>query len=100
MHVISKKTLEIFWRKHPSARAPLEAWYRLLVLSTFTNYLEVKQTFNTADYVAPFIVFDIAGNNFRIISAVHFNRQKLYIRGVFTHVEYDRWSKAYRSKKP
>jgi mRNA interferase HigB len=100
MHVISKKPLEVFWKKHPAARVPLEAWYKLLGLSTFANYLEVKQTFNTADYVPPFIVFDIAGNNFRIISAVHFNQQKLYIRGVFTHAEYDRWSRAYRSKKP
>lgn len=100
MHVISKKPLEVFWKKHPVARVPLEAWCKLLGLSTFANCLEVKQTFNTADYVPPFIVFDIAGNNFRIISAVHFNRQKLYIRGVFTHAEYDRWSEAYSSKKP
>ena len=100
MHVISKKTLEIFWLKHPTARASLEAWHRLVGMSEFENFLEVKKTFNTADYVQPYIVFDIAGNNFRVIAAAHFNRQKLYIRGVLTHTEYDRWSKSYRSKKP
>jgi mRNA interferase HigB len=99
MHVISKKPLEIFWLKHPAARVPLEAWYRLVGLSTFEDFLEIKKTFNTADYVPPFVVFDIAGNNFRVVGSVHFNRQKLYIRGVFTHTEYDRWSKSYRSKK-
>lgn len=98
MHVISKKPLEAFWKTHPAAKAPLEAWYKLLGLSSFAKYIEVEKIFNTADYVSPFIVFDIAGNNYRIISAVHFNRQKLYIRGVFTQAEYDRWSKAYRSK--
>lgn len=78
---------------------PLEAWYRLVGLSTFESFHEIKQTFNSADYVPPFLVFDIAGNNVRVIGVAHFNRQKLYIRGVFTHAEYDRWSKTYRSKK-
>ena len=99
MHVISKKPLETFWLKHPAARVPLEAWYRLVGLSAFEDFLDIKKTFNTADYVPPFVVFDIAGNNFRVVASVHFNRQKLYIRGVFTHTEYDRWSKSYRSKK-
>ena len=84
MHVISRKALEAFWLKHPVAKAPLEAWYRLVSTSSFESFVEV---------------FDVGGNNFRIISVLHFNRQKLYIREVFTHAQYDRWSKAYRSKK-
>jgi mRNA interferase HigB len=99
MHVISKKPFETFWLKHPAARVPLEAWFRLVGLSVFEDFLDIKKTFNSADYVPPFLVFDIAGNNFRVICVPHFNRQKLYIRGVFTHTEYDRWSKTYRSKK-
>lgn len=99
MHVISKKPLEAFWLKHPTARVPLEAWHRLVGLSVFEDFLEIKKTFNSADYVPPFLVFDIAGNNFRVICVPHFNRQKLYIRGVYTHTEYGRWSKTYRSKK-
>lgn len=99
MHVISKKSLEVFWLKHPAARVPLEAWYRLVAQSEFDDFLWIKKTFNSADYVQPFTIFDIAGNNFRVVSVIHFNRQKLYIRGVFTHSEYDRWSKANRSKK-
>lgn len=46
-----------------------------------------------------YVVFDLGGNNYRIISVIHFNRQKLYVREVLTHAEYDRWSKSYRSKK-
>jgi mRNA interferase HigB len=99
MHVISKKSLEAFWLKHPAANAPLEAWYRLAKTSSFDNFVEVKRAFDSADYVPPYIVFNVAGNNFRIISVVHFNRQKLYVREVFTHSEYDRWSKLNRSKK-
>ena len=99
MHVISKNALEAFWLKHPSARVPLEAWYRLVKTSNFLSYLEVKKVINSADYVPPFTVFDVGGNNFRVIGVLHFNRQKLYIREVFTHAQYDRWSQDYRSKK-
>ena len=42
--------------------------------------------------VGDYYVFDIGGNKFRIIAAVHFNRQLLFVRHVFTHKEYDRWS--------
>ena len=99
MHIISKKALEAFWLKHPLAKAPLEAWFRLVSLSSFDNFLDVKQAFNSADYVAPHLIFNIGGNNFRVISVMHFNRQKLYVREVFTHAEYDYWNKLYRSKK-
>ena len=99
MHVISRKALEDFWLKHPAARVPLEAWYRLLSTSSFATFLEVKKTFNSADYVPPYMVFNVGGNNFRVIGVIPYNRQKLYVREVFTHAEYDRWSKANRSQK-
>lgn len=99
MHVISKHALSAFWLKHPAARAPLEAWYRLVKASSFSSFSEVRKTFNSADYVPPYVVFDLGGNNFRLVGALHFDRQKLYIREVFTHAEYDRWSKFNRSKK-
>jgi mRNA interferase HigB len=98
MHVISKHALAAFWLKHPAARTPLETWYRLVKTSSFFSFSEVKRTFNSADYVPPFVVFDVGGNNFRVIGAVHYDRQKLYIREVLTHAEYDRWGKSYRSK--
>jgi mRNA interferase HigB len=99
VHVISKKALAVFWLKHPAATAPLEAWYRVVHASNFETFAEIKRAFNSADYVSPYVVFDVGGNNFRIISVIHFNRQKLYVREVLTHAEYDRWSKSYRSKK-
>ncbi len=100
MHVISKHALTAFWFKHPAARTPLEVWYRLVKSSSFSSLAELKNTFRSADYVPPFVIFDVGGNNFRVICAVHFDRQKIYIREVFTHAEYDRWGKTYRSNKP
>lgn len=99
MHAISRKALEDFWLKYPAARVPLQAWYRLVNTSSFASFLEVKKTFISADYVPPCMVFNVGGNNFRVIGVIHFNRQKLYVRKVFTHADYDRWNKANRSQK-
>ncbi|WP_414649217.1 type II toxin-antitoxin system HigB family toxin [Collimonas sp.] len=99
MHIISRKSIEVFCLKHPSARPSLLAWYRLVSTSGFANFTEIRQAFNAADYVCPFTIFDIGGNNFRVISAIHYNRQKLYIREVLTHAEYDRWNKNFRRKR-
>ncbi len=98
MHVISKKALTDFGHKHPRAREPLLVWHQLVSTASFQNLSDVKKTFNTVHYVDPYTVFDIAGNHFRIITVIHYNRQKLYTREVFTHAEYDRWNKAQRSR--
>lgn len=49
-----------------------------------------KATFASADYVEGLTIFDIGGNKFRLIAAIHYNRRKVYIRDVLTHTEYDR----------
>ena len=58
---------------------------------TFANFAKLKKSFNAIDRVGNFYVFDIAGNKFRLIAAVHFNTQKLFVRAVLTHQEYDKW---------
>ncbi len=77
----------------------MEAWYRVVKNASFANFNDVRRTFNSADYVAPYTVFDVGGNNFRVIAAIHYNGQRLYIRFVFTHAEYDDWNKMQRSGK-
>ena len=59
------------------------------------KFAEVRKTFNTADLVGRFVVFDIGGNKYRLIAAIHFNRGKLYVRHVLTHAEEDaqKWKK-------
>jgi mRNA interferase HigB len=99
MRVISRRALRDFWERHPPAAEPLAAWFRLLEHSTFADFSALKRTFGAADYVPPFTVFDIGGNKYRIIAAIHYNRARAYIRHVFTHPEYDRWSAEMRSKK-
>lgn len=91
MRVISNKALTDFAAIHPSAEEPLQAWRKIVESRTFGSFAEIKTTFNTVDKVDLFYVFDIAGNKYRIISAIHFDQQKLFVRHVFTHKEYDKW---------
>ena len=53
------------------------------------NFAQLRETFSHADQVRKFTVFNIGGNKVRLIAAVHYNRNKIYIRHVLTHQEYD-----------
>ena len=56
---------------------------------TFTDFNDLRAVFPSADYVNGLTVFNIGGNKYRLIAAIHYNRKKLYIRAVLTHEEYD-----------
>jgi len=56
----------------------------------FRSFAELRTVFPHADQVGRFTVFNIDGNKARLIAAMHYNRQKAYIRAVLTHEEYDR----------
>ena len=90
MHVVSHKAIRNFCEKHPDACSPLDHWYRVAKRATWVSFAEVKESFNTADFVAPFVVFDIAGNKYRLVAQIHFSRRVLFIRGIMTHKEYTR----------
>jgi mRNA interferase HigB len=89
MHVISKKKLREFWEEHPKAQSPLEAWYQIARHAEWESFSDVRATFNTVDQVGHFTVFDIGGNKYRLIAAIHFNRGIVFVRHVLTHAEYD-----------
>lgn len=90
MHVISRKTLRQFWEQHPDGESVLIRWFTIMQRHNFASFEVLQATFPTADTVEDFIVFNIAGNKYRLIAAIHFNRRKVYIRHVLTHQEYDR----------
>lgn len=91
MRVISNKALVDFAAEHPAAEASLQAWRKLIESTDFANFAALKAAMNATDKVGNFYVFDIAGNKFRLVAAIHFNKQRLYIRHVFTHKQYDEW---------
>ena len=91
MRVISNKALTDFSEIHPAADEPLQAWRKIVESRLFASFADIKTVFNATDKVGYYYVFDIGGNKYRIVTAIHFNHQKLYIRQVFTHKEYDKW---------
>jgi mRNA interferase HigB len=90
MHVIAKPALIQFWTKHSDARGPLAAWFRTIESEVFADFNELRATFASADLVNGLTVFNIGGNKYRLIAAIHYNRRKVFIRAVLTHEEYDR----------
>jgi len=99
VHVISQKALREFRRKHADAATPLRAWLKLTRHGRFQNLAELKRTFASVDLIPvkgrDFYVFNIGGNKYRLIAAIHFNTQRLFVRQILTHPEYDteRWKK-------
>src|SRR5260364_161069 len=89
MHVIAKPILMDFWTKRPDAKNPLQAWFRLMTRPTFAGFNALRVTFPTADSVAGLTVFNIGGNKYWLIAAIHYNRYKEFLRTVLTHPEYE-----------
>ena len=92
MRVISNKTLLAFSAMHPDAAKPLQLWRKAIQAKAYPNFASLKAVFGSLDKAGEFHVFDIGGNKYRLIAAIHFNRQIVFIRHVFTHRQYDRWS--------
>lgn len=95
MHIITQKRIWEAMKKHPGSANALNGWYRVIKKNFFTNFAELKKSFNSVDKVGNMFVFDIGGNKLRLITNIYFQRQKVYIRYILTHAEYDKntWKK-------
>jgi mRNA interferase HigB len=91
MRVISNKTLLAFSAMHTEAAKPLQLWRKAVEAKSYANFAALKAVFGAVDKAGDFYVFDLGGNKYRLIAAIHFNRQMLFVRHVFTHKQYDRW---------
>ncbi len=89
MHIITRKRLNEFAEKYPETKTALANWYNLAKRHNFLNLVELKAIFSSADQVGKLTVFNIGGNKVRLIAAIHYNRNRIYIRAVLTHAEYD-----------
>ncbi len=90
MHVISEKKLREFWEQYPEAESPLRAWHRTAEQADWECFADVREVYPQADQAGRCTVFNVAGNKFRLVVVIHFNRRKVYIRHVMTHRVYDR----------
>ncbi|MEB3214683.1 MAG: type II toxin-antitoxin system HigB family toxin [Nostocales cyanobacterium 94392] len=90
MRVITKRALREFWEKHSNAQTGLILWYQRISDSNFKNFNDIRQLFHSADLVKNFTVFNISGNNYRLITYIDYEYQIIFIRAVLTHAEYDK----------
>src|SRR5438477_8588723 len=81
----------------PQARSALYAWKRAVIAADWKSFAEIKSTFNTADWYKGAIIFDIAGNNYRLIAICRFELGRVYIDKILTHREYEKgtWRQRY-----
>lgn len=83
--------LEAFAKRHAGAQAPLKRWRIAATAAKWENFREVRKAFPSADMVKPHtLIFDIGGNNHRLVVKAVFTEGLLIITGVYTHAEYDK----------
>ncbi len=91
MRVIAASALRAFWEKHPQAEVPLRAWYAEASRADWGSPAAIKAVHRNASFIGNNrVVFNIKGNDFRLVVAVHYNRRMMYVRFVGTHKEYDK----------
>ena len=95
MHVISRKKLLTASKEHGDLAGPLDVWYRIAKHADWTSLEDVRRDFPSADGVGKYTVFNIKGNEHRLISLLFYRRKKLFIRDVITPADHDkgRWEK-------
>ena len=84
-----------FARKHPDSREALLRWYAAIAEGEWSNFSELRRMFAHADQVRvasgrTATVFNIGGNKYRLIAAIHYNRQRVFVMRIYSHREYDR----------
>lgn len=90
MRIIAKKPLREFWERHRDAEEPLLAWHREVVKEDWDTPAKVKAKYGTASIVAGNrVVFNIKGNDYRLVVKINYPYRVVYIRFVVTHAEYD-----------
>ncbi|SDY11434.1 mRNA interferase HigB [Lutibacter oricola] len=91
MRIISRKTLREFWIKHNDCEEQLKSWHRETEKSNWNNPNELKREYPSASILENNrVVFNIKGNNYRLIVKINYDYKIIWIRFLGTHSEYDK----------
>jgi mRNA interferase HigB len=91
VNIIAKGTLLYYIYKYPKAKTALLTWYYEFAKAAFSNFNELKQVYGNASILQNSrVIFNIKGNDFRLLIAVNFRKQAAYIIWFGTHKEYDK----------
>ena len=92
MRIIAVSTLRAFWNLpgRQDAEQPLRTWVHIVKAADWSKPTDVKQVFNSADILpGGRAVFDLGGNKYRLVAAIHCRGKRVYVRFIGTHKEYD-----------
>jgi mRNA interferase HigB len=90
MQVVSKRTLRLFWEKHPQAETPLRTWHAVVEKARWAGPQDVREQFGSVDFVSDNrAIFNIGGNRFRLVAHVSYEFKAVLVKFVGTHAEYD-----------
>jgi len=91
VQIIAIKTLKEFWKKHPDSEQPLRAWYAETKNADWKKPGDITRLYRSASVLENNrIVFNIKGNNYRLVVAINYDYRVVYIRFIGTHKEYDK----------
>ena len=91
MRIISEKPLREFWERHPDSEGPLAEWLRVARRESWRTPQDLREQFSRASFVGSNrVVFNIKGNQYRLVAAINYPYGIIYIRFVGAHSEYGR----------
>lgn len=91
MRIISERTIRQYYEAHPASKTALEEWVSKVKKAQWKNFADIKSTFNSVDNVGnQHYVFNIKGNDYRLIVVIKFTLGFVLIRFIGTHSEYDK----------
>ena len=90
MHIVAVKFLRVFWEDHPGAEQSLKSWVDEVKKATWTQPAEIKEQYRSASILKNRrVVFNIKGNEYRLVVSVAYQYQAVYVKFIGTHKEYD-----------
>jgi mRNA interferase HigB len=90
LRVISRKKLVVSALEYPELSTSLDVWYRIVKRAEWKSLIDVRKTFSHADAVGTCTVFNIKGNAYRLIAWINYKTDKVFIKHVLTHADYDK----------
>ena len=91
MRIIARSTLRSFWEKYRDAETPLKTWFGEVKKAEWKNFNQLKAQFGNASIAGnDRVIFNIKGNDYRLVVVIDYEKQILWIRFVGSHKEYDK----------
>lgn len=90
MRPLNRRRLREYSECHAEVALALRHWWDLVHTATWHDFSDVRRTFSSASYVDPYVVFNIKGNDYRLVAWINYKNQVVVMKWFGTHAEYDK----------